>query len=71
MTVSASLFDDRLIRLLAGVTVLLFVGRAVLPRGRGRYPWARWAQWGAIAVFAVAVCFVLGMSLLWVLGAPR
>ena len=65
------LSSDRLIRLLAGVAVLLFVGRAVLPRGRGRHAWAKWAKWGAIAAFSAAVSYTLGLTLLWAFGASR
>ena len=63
-----ALSGDRLIRLLAGIAVLLFVGRAVLPRGRGRYAWAKW---GAIAAFSAAVSYTLGLTLLWAFGASR
>jgi hypothetical protein len=66
-----ALSGDRLIRILAGIAVLLFVGRAVLARERRRRPWARWAKWGAIAAFSAAFLYALGMTLLWVLGAAR
>jgi hypothetical protein len=62
---------DRLLQILSGVAVLLFVSRGVLPRGRGRYAWAIWAKWGAIAAFSAAACYALGMTLLWALGASR
>jgi hypothetical protein len=63
------LSSDQLIRFLAGIAVLLFVGRAVL--GRGRYAWAKWAKWGAIAAFSAAFLYALGLTLLWVFGASR
>jgi hypothetical protein len=63
------LSTDRLIRLLAGIAVLLFVGRGVL--WRGRYAWAKWAKWGAIAAFSAAFLYALGLTLLWAFGASR
>jgi hypothetical protein len=51
--------------------VLLFVGRAVLAPGRGRYAWAKWAKWGAIAAFSAAFIYALGLTLLWAFGASR
>jgi hypothetical protein len=68
---SALLSDGRLIQLLVYITLLLFVSRWMLPRGRGGYAWARWTKWGAIATFAAAVCYVLGLTLWWALGASR
>jgi hypothetical protein len=64
-------FGDRLIQILAGIAVLLFVGRAALPPGRHRHAWAKWAKWGAVAAFSTAVCYALGTTLLWALGAVR
>jgi hypothetical protein len=66
-----ALSSDRLIRLLAGIAVLLFVSRAVLARGRGRHAWAKWAKWGAIAAFSAAFSYALGLTLLWAFGASR
>jgi hypothetical protein len=65
------LSGDRLIQILAGVAVLLFVSRGVLPRGRGRNAWAKCAKWGAIAVFSAALCYALVRTLLWALAASR
>jgi hypothetical protein len=65
------LSSDRLIRLLAGIAVLLFVGRVALVRRRGRYGWAKWAKWGAIAAFSTAFLYALGLTLLWAFGASR
>jgi hypothetical protein len=67
-TAPLDVLSSGLIRLLAGIAVLLFVGRAVLPRGRGRYAWAKW---GAIAAFSAAVSYTLGLTLLWAFGASR
>lgn len=66
-----AVFGDRLMQILAGVAVLLFVSRAVLPRLRGRRAWATWAKWGAIAALLAAICYALGMTLLWALAASR
>jgi hypothetical protein len=60
---------DQLIRILAGVAVLLFVGRGVLLRGR--YAWEKWVKWGAIAAFSAAFLYALGVTLLWALGVSR
>jgi hypothetical protein len=62
---SALFSGDHLIRLLAGLAVLLFVSRGVLRSGVRR----GWARSAAIAVFAVAVCYALVVTLLWMLGA--
>jgi hypothetical protein len=60
---------DRLIRILAGVAVLLFVGRGLLPRGRRHSTWAKWARRGAIAAFSAAFLNALGVTLWWAFGA--
>jgi len=60
--------EDRLIRALQYVVILLFVGAGVLPLARSRYPWAKWARWGSIAMFAVAFLYTVILSLLWALG---
>ena len=62
---------DHLIRILAGLAVLLFVSRGVLAYGRGRYGWARWARWGAVAAYAAAVGYALVMISLWAFGAAH
>jgi hypothetical protein len=49
--------DDRLIRILESLAILLFVSAGVLPLARGRYRWARWAKWGSIVVVAVAFLY--------------
>jgi hypothetical protein len=62
------LSDDRLMRILVSLAVLLFVSVAVLPLSRSRYPWAKWAKWSAIAIFSLAVLVATGMTARWVLG---
>jgi hypothetical protein len=57
--------DDRLIRLLAAVAVLLFVGVAVMPRTKRGYGLAKWARWGAAAIFAAAFLYALSLTVLW------
>lgn len=59
------IIDDRLMRLLEGLAVLLFVGAMVLPRGRGGY---RWAKWAAIVLFGLAFIYALGLVILWAIG---
>jgi ABC-type Na+ efflux pump permease subunit len=61
------LSDDRLMRILVTVAILPFVSVAVLPLSRSRYPWARWARWGTIAIFSLAVAYALILSLRWAL----
>ena len=68
MTGGAAFGDPQIIRLLAGLAVLLFLGRAVLPRGRGRRDWARWARWGSIAAFAAAAGYALVLTVQWALA---
>ena len=60
--------DDRLMQILVTLAILLFVSVAVLPLSRSRYPWARWAKWGAVAIFSVAVAYAVILTLCWVLG---
>jgi hypothetical protein len=66
-----ALSGDRLIRLLAAIAVLLFVGRALLRRWRHGHVLAKWARWGAIAAFSAASLYALGASLRWALGTRR
>ena len=62
------LSDDRLMRILQLLAVLLFVSVGALSFGRTRYPWAKWARWGAVAAFSIACLYALGMTLRWALG---
>jgi hypothetical protein len=59
---------DRLLQLLLYLTILLFVGAGVLSLARSRYPWAKWARWGAIAVFSAAVLYAIVLTLRWALN---
>jgi hypothetical protein len=68
---AGSMFGERLLQILTGVAVLLLISRGMLPRGRGRYASAKWTRWGAIAAFSAAVCYALGLTLLWALGISR
>jgi hypothetical protein len=60
--------DDRLMHILQLLAVLLFVSVGALSFGRARYPWAKWARWGAVAVFSIAFFYAVGMTLRWALG---
>jgi hypothetical protein len=60
--------EDRLIQALQYLVMLLFVTAGVLPLARSRYPWAKWARWGSIAIFAFAFLYAVVLSLLWALG---
>ena len=60
--------DDRLIQILQTLAVLLFLSVGVLSLARSRYPWARWAKWGSVAIFSIAILFAVGITLRWALG---
>jgi len=60
--------DDRLMQILTSLAILLFVSIGTLSLARARYPWAKWAKWGAVAIFSIAMLYALGMSLRWALG---
>ena len=60
--------DDRLMQVLQALAVLLFVSIGALSLGRARYAWVKWARWGSIAVFAVALAVALVLSLRWALN---
>jgi len=62
------LSDDRLMRILATLAVLLFVSVGALSLGRASYSWMKWARWGAVAAFSIAFLYALGMTLRWALG---
>jgi hypothetical protein len=62
------LSDDRLMRILQLLAVLLFVSVGALSLGRASYSWVKWARWGAVAVFSIAFLYALGMTLRWALG---
>jgi hypothetical protein len=59
------------IRALAGIAVLLFVGRSVLAQSGARRAWMKWAKWGAIAAFSLAFLYALGVTLLWAVSVSR
>ena len=59
------MFDDRLIRILTYLATLLFVSAGVLPLARGRYPTVKWARWGAIGFFSIAVVYALALTIGW------
>jgi len=65
------LSDDRLLAILQSLAVLLFVSVGVLSFGRARRPWARWAKWGAVTMFALAFLYAVAITLRWALGADR
>jgi hypothetical protein len=53
---------DRPLQILLYLTILLFFSAGLLPLARSRYPAAKWARWGAIAVFAAAVVYALALT---------
>jgi protein-S-isoprenylcysteine O-methyltransferase Ste14 len=59
--------DERILRFLTLLTILLFVGSLALPMARGRSPWLGWARWAAVAAFSLAVLYALWLTWLWAL----
>ena len=59
--------NDRLMQILQALAVLLFVSVGALSLGRAQYTWVKWARWGSIAIFSVAVMFALILTLRWAL----
>ena len=62
--------DDRLMWFLQYLAILLFLSAGVLLLARGHQPWAKWARWGAIAVFCAAFAYALFLVLRWAIGLP-
>jgi len=62
------LSDDRLMQVLQALAVLLFVSVGALSLGRARYTWVKWARWGSIVIFSMAVAFALVLTLRWALN---
>jgi hypothetical protein len=62
------LSNDRLMQILQTLAILLFVSVGALSLGRARYAWVKWAKWGSIAVFSVAVVYALVLTLRWALN---
>jgi hypothetical protein len=60
--------DDRLIRILQLLAILLFVSGGALSLARTRYPWVKWARWGSVAIFLIAVLYAIGITLRWAFG---
>jgi hypothetical protein len=56
--------DDRWLRVLQYLAILLFVSAGVLPLARSRYPVA-WARRGYIVIFSVAVVYAVVLVLHW------
>jgi len=61
------LSNDRLLQVLLYLAILLFVSVGVLPLGRSGYPWVRWARWGALVIFSIAIVYALVLVLRWAL----
>jgi len=62
-----ALSDDRLMQILQALAVLLFVSVGALSLGRARYAWVKWARWGSIAIFSMAMVYALILTLRWAL----
>jgi hypothetical protein len=60
--------DDRWLRVLLWLTILLFVSAGILPLARGRRSGAKWARWGSIVMFSVAAVYAALLTLRWVFG---
>jgi hypothetical protein len=63
----AVLSDDGLMQILLTLAILLFVSVSIIRIAPGRFPWVKWARWGAIVIFSVAVVYALVMTLRWAL----
>jgi len=61
------LSDDRLMQILQALAVLLFVSVGALSLGRARYAWVKWARWGSIVIFSMAVVYALILTVRWAL----
>ncbi len=59
--------EDRLMQILQALAVLLFVSVGALSLGRARYNWVKWARWGSVVIFSLAVVFALILTLRWAL----
>ena len=62
------LSDDRLMQVPQALAVVLFVRVGALSLGRARYTWVKWARWGSIVIFSMAVAFALVLTLRWALN---
>jgi hypothetical protein len=63
--------DDRLIQLLQYLAILLFVSAGALPLARSRYPLAKWAKWGSVAIFSGAFVYAVVLVVRWGMGASQ
>lgn len=61
--------NDRLLQILLTLAILLFVTAGLLPLGRSRYRWAKWARWSSIAIFSIAFIYALALVALWAFGS--
>jgi len=59
--------DDRLMQILQTLAVLLFVSVGALAVGRARPAWVKWARWGSIVIFSMAVAYAFVLILRWAL----
>lgn len=57
--------DDRWLRVLQYLAILLFVSAGILPLARSRYPLAKWARRGAIVIFSLALLYAVILVLRW------
>jgi len=55
-------------RILMSLAILLFVSVGMLSLARSRYPWAKWAKMGSMAIFSIALLYALGITLRWALS---
>jgi membrane protein YdbS with pleckstrin-like domain len=61
------LSEDRLMQILQALALLLFVSVGALSLGRAQYDWVKWARWGSVVIFSLAVVFALILTLRWAL----
>jgi hypothetical protein len=63
--------DDRWLRILQYLAILLFVSAGVLPLARSQYPIAKWARRGSIVIFLIAVVYAVVLALRWALSSSQ
>lgn len=60
---------DRLLGVLQYLALLLFVSAGILPLARRDSRWAKWARWGAVAIFSIGFAYALVLVLRWALAS--
>jgi hypothetical protein len=59
------LSNDRLLQILLTLSILLFISVGAIRLSPGRNSWEKWARWGSIVIFSVAVVHAPALVLRW------